>query len=228
MQQAGIAQFTHLVAGEAYARIRAAIHAVHGFRQRHREVGYAERMSGGCGVARFNGGYGSADKAFKQARDGVIQLAVFQGHGGLSGKGLNNFLLARRVSQYLVLNGIMRIEPRGKITLGIDELKHRNDFFLLVADGHSQNRFGAIARIFIELAVDGIRNVWREMIGVFNVDDFTRQRDIACNGFFINADGGFAEGNGDGIILRQLKPQLLLRRLRRYGRSGLPGGYSSD
>ena len=121
-----------------------------------------------------------------------------------------------------MLYSIMRIQTGGEITLRINQLQYRDDLFLLVADGHSQNRFGAIAGIFVKLAVDGIRNIRREMVGVFNIDDFTCQRHVACNRFFIDADNGFTERHGDGVILCQLEAQLLLRGLRRHGRSGLP------
>src|SRR4051812_20517900 len=219
VQQAGIAQFTHLIAREPDTGVGAVIRAIYRFGQSDGKIRYAERVAGGSGVARFNGGDGSTHKAFKQTLDRIIKLAIFQRDWGLSGQRLHNFLLVRRVRKYMALNGLMRIKPRGKVTLWIDQLQHRNNFFLLVADGHGQNRLGAIARIFVELAVDGIGNVRREMISVLNVDDLAGQRDISRNRLFVYAHGRFAERHHDGIILRQLKAQLLLRCLRWHERS---------
>src|SRR5256886_13048574 len=51
------------------------------------------------------------------------------------------------------------------------------------------------------------------MVRIFNVDDFSGQRHVTCNGLFIDADGDFAKRHGHCVILRQLEAQLLMRFL---------------
>ena len=63
------------------------------------------------------------------------------------------------------------------------------------------------------------------MVSVFNVDDLAGQRHIACDGFFIDVHGDFAEGHRDAIILRQLKPQMLFA-CRRSSRARVPASAS--
>ena len=119
-------------------------------------------MSGGCRIARFNSGNGCTHKAFKQSLDGVIQLAVFQCNRGLSSKRLNNFLLAWRISQHLGVNGFRGFSRAEKSRLALMSCNTAIIFFFLVADGHCQNRPGAIAGVFVKFAVDGVGNIRTE------------------------------------------------------------------
>ena len=80
VQQRCVANFLHLLAGEARARVGAGVAAVDGFRQTHGKRGDAEAVAGGGGVALLDGRHRGFHEAFEQCLDVQVELAVFVSH----------------------------------------------------------------------------------------------------------------------------------------------------
>ena len=154
VQEAGVAQLAQLLRGEAHVAEAAAVGAIDRLGQPHREVGHAERVAEGGGVARLDRGDGGLHEAVEELADAVVEAPVGQRHRGLRGQRAGQPHVAVAVGAHVLLGFLGRAQRPAALGLAVDELQGADDLALRRAHRYHQHGLRAVPGVLVEPAVD--------------------------------------------------------------------------
>ena len=235
VKERGIAELADLVGREAHVAEGPTGGAVGGLGEGHREIRDAEGVAGGGGVPRFDGADGGADEALEEDAHALVEAAVLEGHRRLRGEGGGQALEALGVGEGLGLDLLGRGEaPRG-VALAVDQLEDADDVVARRLHGHHEHGLRAVARVLVEAGIDVVSGARGRHVGVVQVDDLSRQGDVARDALVADGHGGSGgpgvagprKWNGRGIVLGDLEAEaarLALRLLHEVDRPRVAAG----
>jgi hypothetical protein len=150
------------------------------------------------------------------------QLTVLERDGRLRRERGRQRVESGRIRRHVRGDGRRRVEPRGPIGLGVDQLQHADDLPLRRAQRFGQHRFRPVSRVVVEAPVEHVWRVRRDGVRVVDRDRLAGLRDVASDRAVADREGLAAEWQVARIVLRNREPQPLRRLLelhpRRIGR----------
>ena len=235
VQERGIADLADLIGGEMQVAERSADRARGGLGDGHRQIGNPERVPGGGGVARLDGGDRSIDEALEEHAHAFVQPAVVERDRRLRGERGGEADEALGVGQHLALDLFGRGKALCPITLAVDQLEDPDDVARRRPHRHHQHGLGPVAGMPVEGRVDVIAGVARRLVGVGEVNALSCQRHVAGDALLVHRHvrgrGGAAarvrRGQGDRVVLGELKakpPRLAVRLLNEVNGAGVAVG----
>ncbi len=180
---------------------------VHGLREPDRQLGHAERMTGRGRVARLDRGDGGLHEPLEQGLDALVEPAVLERDRRLGRQRDGEVGVPGAERLNLPLDLPRGREPALQVRLAVDELEDADDLFLLRLHRDDEHRLRPVADLRVKCPVDLEGRAGRRMVGVRQVDDLARERDVARHALSVDWDRELLEGHVHTVVLREREAQ---------------------
>ncbi len=160
-------------------RVGPGIHAIHDFREAHGHMRNAQGMSGGGGIALFDGFHRGLHETFEQFFNVLVEMAVFIRHARLRSQRKRQAHRAIRKRTHFAIDNFLAGQARLGMQLAIDELQNADHFPAPIFHGQRQHGSRPVSGFFVEARIELVGAIAGNSPGVGKVDHFAVQRGIS-------------------------------------------------
>ncbi len=169
VQQRSVANLPDLFAGETHRRKLAVAQTIDGHSQAGGELGDAEAVTRGRWIALFDRCHRRGDEALKEVADVLNQDVVQNGHGGLTGKGLDQLDASIVEGDDQIAAQFFDRQRSGDVlSFAVDQLDDADRISMVILHRNHHHRARSIVVRAVELVVEEKTLFAAQFVNVFD------------------------------------------------------------